>query len=73
MLRNRIIFSTAVVAAMAGTAWADNDKRVDKDVEAIANARISRHRHRDSRKTCPREGRAGRIRATKRRPVGLRR
>jgi uncharacterized membrane protein YkoI len=41
MLRNRIVLATAAVAAMAGTAWADNDKHVDKDAKAIANARIS--------------------------------
>jgi uncharacterized membrane protein YkoI len=41
MLRNRIILATAALAAMAGTACADNDKGAEKDAKAIANARIS--------------------------------
>jgi len=41
MPRNWIILATAALAAMAGTACADNDKRADKHAHAIANARVS--------------------------------
>jgi uncharacterized membrane protein YkoI len=41
MLRKRIILGTTAIAAMAGTAFADNVKSRDNDAAAIAKARIS--------------------------------